>query len=142
MYNKYMDINNIEPKYWGKNGWIFLNCIALTYKPEYKDKYKVFIEQLPYILPCKTCGDNMKNNLNSLDKALNSKQDFINWLINIRNEIYLDNKESFGDNVKQVSLSDTLNEIYTKDNSNMYLMIIISFIIIVLLIVLLIYYRQ
>lgn len=142
MYNKYMDINNIEPKYWGKNGWIFLNCIALTYKPEYKDKYKVFIEQLPYILPCKTCGDNMKNNLNSLDKALNSKQDFINWLINIRNEIYLDNKESFGDNVKQVSLSDSLNEIYTKDNSNMYLMIIISFIIIVLLIVLLIYYKQ
>lgn len=137
-----MDINNIEPKYWGKNGWIFLNCIALTYKPEYKDKYKVFIEQLPYILPCKTCGDNMKNNLNSLDKALNSKQDFINWLINIRNEIYLDNKESFGDNVKQVSLSDSLNEIYTKDNSNMYLMIIISFIIIVLLIVLLIYYKQ
>lgn len=142
MYNKYMDINNIEPKYWGKNGWIFLNCIALTYKPEYKDKYKVFIEQLPYILPCKTCGDNMKNNLDSLDKALNSKQDFINWLINIRNEIYLDNKESFGDNVKQVSLSDSLNEIYTKDNSNMYLMIIISFIIIVLLIVLLIYYKQ
>ena len=38
--NKYNDINSINPKYWGKSGWIFLNSIALTYKPENKEKYK------------------------------------------------------------------------------------------------------
>lgn len=136
-----MDINNIEPKYWGKNGWIFLNSIALTYKPENREKYKIFIEQLPYILPCKKCGDNMKNNLSTLDKALESKQNFIEWLINIRNEIYLENKKC-DNQIKQVSLSDTLNEIYTKDNSNMYIMIIVLFVVFILLVLLLNYYRQ
>ena len=63
MIDKYLEINSIDPIFWGKSGWIFLNSIALTYKPENKENYKLFIEQLPYILPCKTCGENLKKNL-------------------------------------------------------------------------------
>ena len=40
MIDKYLEIDSIEPNYWGKNGWIFLNSVALTYKTEYKDKYR------------------------------------------------------------------------------------------------------
>ena len=87
MLDKYFEIKSIDPIYWGKHGWIFLNSIALTYNPNNKEHYKNFILQLPYILPCKSCGENLKNNLCSLDYALNSKENFLNWLISIRNEI-------------------------------------------------------
>ena len=56
--NKYLDIRSIAPVYWGSSGWIFLNSIALTYKPELKSYYKNFFLQIPYILPCATCGEN------------------------------------------------------------------------------------
>ena len=63
MIDKYLEIKSISPEYWGKSGWIFLNSIALTYKPEYKEIYKKFIMQLPVILPCLKCGENLKNNM-------------------------------------------------------------------------------
>lgn len=88
MIDQYLDIKSIDPIYWGKCGWIFLNSIALTYKPEMKDKYKIFIEQLPYILPCRTCGANLFKNMPELDNALQSKESFLSWLLKIRNEIY------------------------------------------------------
>ena len=43
MIDKFFEIKSINPEYWGKSGWIFLNSIALTYKPEYKEKYKLFM---------------------------------------------------------------------------------------------------
>ena len=46
MIDKFLNINSIDPNYWGKSGWIFLNSIALTYKPEYKESYKEFILKL------------------------------------------------------------------------------------------------
>jgi hypothetical protein len=104
MLDQYLDIKSIDPVYWGKCGWIFLNSIALTYKPELKDKYKLFIEQLPYILPCRTCGANLSKNIPDLDNALLSKENFLNWLLKIRNEIYVEQnrpiktlKDNFGE---------------------------------------------
>jgi hypothetical protein len=88
MIDQYLDIKSIDPIYWGKSGWIFLNSIALTYKPEHKDKYKLFIQQLPWILPCRSCGNNLVKNIDSLDDALSSKEKFLNWLLKIRNDIY------------------------------------------------------
>jgi hypothetical protein len=88
MIDQYLDIKSIDPIYWGKSGWIFLNSIALTYKPEHKEKYKLFIQQLPWILPCRSCGNNLVKNIDSLDDALSSKEKFLNWLLKIRNDIY------------------------------------------------------
>jgi hypothetical protein len=107
MLDQYLDIKSIDPEYWGKCGWIFLNSIALTYKPELKDKYKLFIEQLPYILPCKTCGANLFKNMSELDNALETKENFLNWLLKIRNEIYIEQ----GRPTK--TLKDNLNEIFS-----------------------------
>ena len=107
MIDQYLDIKSIDPEYWGKCGWIFLNSIALTYKPEYKDKYKIFIEQLPYILPCRTCGANLFSNIEQLDDALSSKEQFLTWLLKIRNDIYKEQYRS------TKTLQDNINEIFS-----------------------------
>ena len=107
MIDQYLDIKSIDPVYWGKCGWIFLNSIALTFKPEYKDKYKLFIEQLPYILPCRTCGSNLFNNMEQIDEALVSKENFLTWLLKIRNDIYKEQNRS------TKTLKDNINEIFS-----------------------------
>jgi hypothetical protein len=107
MIDQYLDIKSIDPVYWGKCGWIFLNSIALTYKPEYKDKYKIFIQQLPYILPCRTCGANLINDMDQLDEALETKESFLTWLLKIRNEIYKEQDRP------TKTLKDNISEIFS-----------------------------
>jgi hypothetical protein len=133
MLDRYLDIKSLDPILWGKSGWIFLNSIALTYKIEHKENYKQFILQLPYILPCTSCGKNLKDNMASLDDALESKENFLNWLLKIRNSI---NKEH---NRPELTLDSNINEIFSnmnKLNYNSYIMITLSFIILVFLILL------
>ncbi len=131
MIDNFLEIKSIDPSYWGKSGWIFLNSIALTYKPENKEKYKIFIEQLPYILPCRTCGENLFKNMNSLDDALENKEKLIKWFIDLRNSIYEDNL--IPQNKK--TMVETFNEIFTDNTNNMtWLYLIGLFLILILLI--------
>jgi hypothetical protein len=132
MIDNYFDIKSIDPIYWGKHGWIFLNSIALTYNPIYKEKYKIFIEQLPYVIPCKSCGEKLKNNMSSLDNALNSKENFLMWLINIRNEIY----DEIGIPQNKKNIKSSVDEIFILDKNNIYLWISLSIIILFILIIL------
>jgi hypothetical protein len=132
MIDKFFEIKSIDPEYWGKSGWVFLNSIALTYEPKYKENYRQFILQLPYILPCKTCGENLKKNIHVLDNALESKENFLQWLINIRNGIYKDNQTDW----KQKKLKETFEEIFYTHSIkvNTYLWIIFSIVILIMLI--------
>ena len=135
MIDKFLEIKSIDPEYWGKSGWIFLNSIGLTYEPIYKENYRQFILQLPYILPCKTCGENLKKNIPTLDNALMSKENFILWLINVRNGIYTDNHTVW----KQKNFKETFDEIfYTQETKvNMYWLMFFSIIVLIILIYLL-----
>lgn len=132
MIDKFLEINSIDPDYWGKSGWIFLNSIALTYNFEFREKYKQFILQLPFILPCKSCGHNLKKNIDTLDEALESKESFIKWLINIRNEVYIDNKTYW----KQKNIKETFNEIFYSNSSNVnnYWWLFFSILVLIILI--------
>ena len=114
MIDKFLEIKSIDPEYWGKSGWIFINSIGLTYNPEHKDAYKQFILQLPLVLPCKTCGENLRKNIDTLDDALVSKESLINWLIMIRNGIYKDNNTPW----KQKNIKNTFDEIFYKQSDN------------------------
>lgn len=135
MINNFLEIKSIDPEYWGKSGWIFLNSIGLTYEPIYKENYRQFILQLPYILPCKTCGENLKKNIPTLDNALVSKENFILWLINVRNGIYMDNHQNW----KQKNFKETFDEIfYTYETKvNMYWWMFFSVLVLIMLIYLL-----
>lgn len=112
MLDKYLEITSIDPKYWGKSGWIFLNSIALTYKPEHKEKYKQLILQLPYILPCNTCGENLKKEIHNIDDALENKHKFLHWLLNIRNEIQREKQRELR------SINHNIYEIFTLQDTN------------------------
>lgn len=131
MIDKFLDIKSIDPEYWGKSGWIFINSIALTYKPENKEAYKQFILQLPIILPCKTCGENLRKNINTLDDALISKESLINWFIAVRNGIYKDNNTHW----KQKNIKETFDEIFYShsNNVNMYWWIFFSVLVLIML---------
>ena len=107
MIDQYLDIKSIDPAYWGKCGWIFINSIALTYKPELKARYKLFIQQLPYILPCRTCGANLINDMDQLDVVLESKESLLEWLLKIRNSIYTEHDRP------TKTLKDNINEIFS-----------------------------
>ena len=58
----------MEPKIWGEHAWIFLHTITLNFpeNPTFEDKhnYKTFFESLKYILPCPTCREHYKENIN------------------------------------------------------------------------------
>jgi len=134
MIDNYLNIKSIDPIYWGKSGWIFLNSIAITYDPKYKENYKIFIQQLPYILPCKTCGENLLKNLHDIDHALESKQNFLIWLLNVRNEISTDHKRPIR------TIEENINEIFSINNnyllvwsSTIIIMVIVLFILLYLL---------
>jgi hypothetical protein len=131
MIDKFLDIKSIDPEYWGKSGWIFINSVALTYKPENKEAYKQFILQLPIILPCKTCGENLRKNLSTLDDALSSKESLINWFIGVRNSIYRDNNTPW----KQKNIKQTFDEIFYlhKNNFNIYWWIFFSVLLLIIL---------
>lgn len=131
MIDKFLDIKSIDPEYWGKSGWIFINSVALTYKPEQKEAYKQFILQLPIILPCKTCGENLRKNLSTLDDALLSKESLINWFISVRNSIYKDNNTPW----KQKNIKETFDEIFYSHNNNvnMYWWIFFSVLVLIML---------
>ena len=52
---------------WGPSMWHYLHIMSFNYPPrpsmEEKKKYKDFILNLQYTLPCKYCRTNLKNNL-------------------------------------------------------------------------------
>jgi hypothetical protein len=119
MLDNYFEIKSIDPRYWGKHGWVFLNSIALTYNPIFKDNYKKFIEQLPYVLPCESCGVKLKSNMYNLDDALNSKENLLDWLINVRNEIY----DDIGIPNNKKNIKSTVDEIFYKHSNNNYILL-------------------
>lgn len=48
---------------WGPPVWTTLHMFAASYKPESCSSFKNFIYSLPDILPCQTCGDHLRKNL-------------------------------------------------------------------------------
>lgn len=75
---------------WGPGLWFFLHTISFNYpnKPtaEQKKRYKDFILQLKYILPCRYCRENLKKNLKALplrEKDLKNRESFSRWVYNL-----------------------------------------------------------
>lgn len=85
-------MDNIDPRIWGKSGWVFMGSVALSYpnNPTQKDKEatKLFFVNMKNILPCTKCRKNYGNHLEShnIDKALDSKKTLMEWLLRMRNE--------------------------------------------------------
>ena len=78
---------------WGNPAWIFLHCISFTYPehPTKKDKkeYKAFLNSLQFVLPCSLCRKHIKEYFKKhpIDKALEGRNQFVCYLIHLRNYI-------------------------------------------------------
>jgi hypothetical protein len=76
---------------WGPHMWFTLHTISFNYPlyptNEEKKHYTSFIESLKYVIPCGTCKKNFKRTLKHLPLQLNSRQEFVYWLIDIHNEV-------------------------------------------------------
>jgi hypothetical protein len=124
------DIHSVNSIYWGYSGWVFLNSIALIYEPSQKEIYYNFFTSLKDILPCDNCKLHYSTHLHLLNDALENKNTLLEWLLNIRNKIYIEQ------NRKQKTLNDILNEIFYKNNSfNMYYICYFVVIILIFLII-------
>ena len=125
------NLNSINGKYWGQSGWIFLNSIALTYDGN-KEEYFKFFNQLQYILPCKICREHYKKNILTLNNdVLQNKDTLLNWLIGIRNSIYVEQKRPL------ITKEETINEIFGNYNYNYFKYCKIFFLIILVIFVIL-----
>ena len=75
---------------WGPSLWHYLHIISFNYPvnptKQQKQKYKEFIMNLRYTLPCKYCRDNLKNNLKQHPlnaKSLKNRENFSRWMFDL-----------------------------------------------------------
>ena len=105
----------MEPNIWGPGAWTFLHSITFQY-PESpsdmeKQKYYVFFNSLKNVLPCPVCRGHYETNLENLPIRLDTRQELIEWLIDVHNEINIMNN-------KKVYSYDEVYEIYNKMYDN------------------------
>ena len=108
------------PDVWGPHGWKFIHFITLGYNPKNKNNYKNFFKNMANMLPCSICSNHYREHLKIYplnDHVLSSRQNFINWGINMHNAVNKDhNKKIYGydDGLQEIiKNSDT---IYVKNN--------------------------
>jgi hypothetical protein len=79
---------------WGPSLWHYLHTISFNYpvNPTKREKkhYKNFIYSLKYVLPCKYCRENLKNNLKSLpltQERLKNRHNFSKYIYELHEHI-------------------------------------------------------
>ncbi len=76
---------------WGPSAWNFLHCITMEYpfhpSDEEKENYKIFFNQLKYVLPCQECKEHFKTITKKypIDKHLNSQKSLFKYIFKIHN---------------------------------------------------------
>ncbi len=76
---------------WGTNLWFFLHSVSMNYPPNPTEQDKLhmrnFIYSISYILPCSECRENFRTHLITIPIRLESKKDFVYWVIDIHNQV-------------------------------------------------------
>jgi hypothetical protein len=137
---------NISPELWGKYMWKSLHYITLSYPetPDEKTKLKFkdfFINIIWNYLPCEKCRHNYKRHLEELpltDQILNSRNNFIYWLVDIHNIV---NEET---GKRKISYQE-FNKIYfgnEEEKKENKLSLYITIFLIIVLIILFILYKK
>jgi predicted PurR-regulated permease PerM len=92
---------NFSPQVWGRNAWSFLIYIVLSYpdNPDIDDinNMKNFLVLVGKLLPCGMCRNNYSEHLNKFpldNNILADKNNLLNWLLNIHNEVNIKNNNN------------------------------------------------
>lgn len=137
----------MRPDIWGPTTWTLLHSITLEY-PENptdddKDNIKNFINCFGKVLPCEKCRINFKSHIEEIplnDTVLNSRKNFIKWMIDIHNSVNkLNGKKelTYHDALKTILISYNNNN-NTTDNKNI---IIIALTIIIVILIAVLFYK-
>ena len=92
--NDYESGDGMLTTVWGPSLWHYLHIISFNYPVHpskvQKKKYREFIMNLKYTLPCKYCRDNLKNNLKDhplTAKSLKNRENFSKWMFTFHEHI-------------------------------------------------------
>merc|ERR1719230_862583 len=89
-----MDLSR-DPDSWGPSMWRSLHCIAHHMPPrlpgESQESFKAMVNSLPQLLPCKVCGDHLKQYLaeDPVNSHLGTRDDMEQWLVRLHNKVNL-----------------------------------------------------
>lgn len=70
---------------WGPGTWLLLHSISFNYTKNKKTEVLTFLNALSDILPCRYCRVSMKKHMKKLPPNLNSRRDFVTWMIDFHN---------------------------------------------------------
>lgn len=105
----------MNQKVWGPGLWLFLHTLTFNYpvNPKKKDKERMrrFFMSLGDILPCRYCRENYAKHLKNNPIKLNSKREFVRWVICIHNEV---NEQEGKQTVKELDVLQSYEKIYGK----------------------------
>jgi len=156
----------IDPDIFGPFLWASIHLICLGAPDKLngtqQEMYKAFFQNLPNIIPCESCGENMKKNLNRLplenSVALMGSKELFKWSIDLHNlvnkelgkpEIKYEDALKIWKSQKPLNTNNNNGKKYfkldqEKSNTTNYLLIFISFIsgILLSLIIMYIYMRK
>jgi len=86
--------SGMQTAIWGPPLWHFLHTISFNYPvsptPQDKIHYRMFIEQLQYVLPCLYCRENFTKNLKNSgyhENVFTNRSTFSRWMYRMHNEV-------------------------------------------------------
>ena len=96
---------SFHPTLWGSLMWTMLHFITMSYPIDPDDttimKYGIWFEHLADILPCRSCGENLRLNMKRLqyDRAthLHTRDTFVRFVCDLHNCV---NRELFRSEVR------------------------------------------
>lgn len=91
-------------QFWGPDIWSGIHIFAASYKPSAASSFKSYINSLPDLLPCPSCGEHLRKNLedNPPDKYMRNNHDLFLWTYVLHDKVNSQCNESMkpGDNKK------------------------------------------
>jgi hypothetical protein len=92
---------NLSPLHWGPKTWFFLESAGIAYPKNPTDDQKTsaknFIVSLKDLLPCETCRihyNEFLKNTPDLDSVVRNRDSFIDYIVNLHNNVRVRNKQS------------------------------------------------
>lgn len=107
----------MDPRIWGPHTWFFLHTLTFSYpdNPSKTDKINMenFIFSLSNVLPCSVCKKHFQQNLKKypVKNFLNSRDEYVNWMIDIHNVVNRNTGKKIRDNVDIIK---NYNDLYKK----------------------------
>jgi hypothetical protein len=70
--------SNLNPKYWGPEGWAFLKSCARACDEESFPHYAALVKLLPHVLPCEKCRHHAEEYIQR--NPPQSAQELLSWI--------------------------------------------------------------